>query len=63
MAWRFRKSVSRGPFRWTASKSGLGMSWGIPGLRIGKSASGKFYVSLSIPGTGLSYMYYFGSKK
>jgi hypothetical protein len=59
MGWRFRKTFSRGPFRWTLSKRGIGWSWGIPGLRTGVSPSGQRYISAGIPGTGLYYIKYF----
>lgn len=59
MGWRFRKSFGRGPFRVNFGKSGAGFSWGIPGFRVGRSADGRGYVSLGIPGTGVSYFRYF----
>jgi hypothetical protein len=58
MGWRFRKTFSRGPFRTTVSKRGIGWSWGIPGLRYGVSPSGRRYISASIPGTGFSWIKY-----
>lgn len=55
MAWkfRFRKTISRGPFRWTLSKKGVSTSWGFPGFRIGVSPDGKQHITIGIPGTGL----------
>src|SRR5438552_1734124 len=41
-----------GPFRWSLSKGGIGYSWGFPGFRIGRAATGCRYVSIGIPGTG-----------
>jgi len=63
MGWRFRKTISRGPFRYTISKKGIGYSIGFMGFRIGSSPSGQNYFSLGIPGTGLYYIKYFGNKK
>lgn len=53
MAWQFRRSKTAGPFRLNFSKSGIGWSVGVPGLRIGKDAKGRTYTAASIPGTGL----------
>jgi|688.fasta_scaffold27218_6 hypothetical protein len=44
-----------GPLRLNASKSGIGYSWGIPGIRVSTSPAGKRYLWLSIPGTGLAW--------
>lgn len=56
---RFRKVFGFGPFRSSISKSGLGFSWGLPGLRIGISPDGRKYLSIGIPGTGLYMIKYF----
>lgn len=56
MGFRFRRSVNLGPFRLTASKSGLGVSAGVKGLRVTKTASGRVRTTASIPGTGISYV-------
>jgi hypothetical protein len=63
MGWRFRKQVGSGPFRGSITKRGVGISWGIPGFRIGVSPSGRKFLSLSIPGTGLYWIKYFGAEK
>jgi hypothetical protein len=55
MGWLFRRSRKVGPFRFTLSKGGLGMSVGVKGARIGIGADGRARSSVSIPGTGLSY--------
>jgi hypothetical protein len=56
MGWRWRKSTNvGGGVRINTSQSGVGYSWGIPGFRIGKSASGNWWISVGIPGTGLSF--------
>jgi len=41
----FRKSVKMGPIRFNLSKSGIGTSVGVKGLRVGVNATGKSYVS------------------
>ena len=55
MGFCYRKSVSLGPFRVNASKSGVGCSVGGKGFRTGLSSRGKRYSSFSMPGTGLGY--------
>ncbi|MBN8647593.1 MAG: DUF4236 domain-containing protein [Caulobacterales bacterium] len=42
MPFYFRKSVSAGPFRFNFSKSGIGLSVGIKGLRIGTGPRGHY---------------------
>lgn len=56
MGFRFRKSFGKGPFRMTISKSGVGYSFGGKGARITKKAGGGTRSTLSIPGTGISYV-------
>lgn len=63
MAFFFRKSIKIGPIWINFSKSGIGVSVGIPGARIGKTATGKTYVSGSAPGTGMGYRKYIDGKK
>lgn len=55
---RFRKIFSSGPFRTSLSRSGVGFSYGFPGLRFGVSPNGKKYISFGIPGTGLYMIKY-----
>ncbi len=55
MGLSYRKSVKMGPFRVTASKSGISYSTGVKGARITKRADGKVQTTLSAPGTGLRY--------
>ena len=38
----FRKAFTFGPFRFNLSKSGLGLSFGVTGLRIGISPTGPY---------------------
>ncbi len=56
MGLRFRKSINIGPLRINFSKSGIGFSIGVKGFRIGRSAKGKTTATVSLPGTGLSYV-------
>lgn len=56
MGTRFRKSKNFGPLRFTLSKSGLGMSVGVKGFRVTKTANGRLRTTASIPGTGISYV-------
>jgi len=58
MGWRLRRSASFGPFRLNLSRNGIGWSWGIPGLRYGRTATGRPYVSVGFPGLGLYWMKY-----
>lgn len=66
MGLRFRKTISLLPgVRLNISKSGLGFSAGIPGLRGSINTSGRVTGTASIPGTGVSYVKtkQLGSKK
>ena len=57
MGLRYRKSINLGGgFRVNLSKSGVGYSWGTKGYRVTKTASGKTRQTVSIPGTGISYV-------
>jgi Protein of unknown function (DUF4236) len=53
MGWNLRRSKKIGIFRVNLSKSGVGISAGVKGLRVGRDAKGRSYTALSIPGTGL----------
>lgn len=56
MGWRWRKVFNfGGGFRAIMSRRGIGWSWGIPGMRIGKGADGSTWVSVGIPGTGFYF--------
>lgn len=60
MALRFRRSFKIAPgVRLSVSKSGLGVSAGVRGARVGVNSRGT-YTSVSIPGTGLSDVTYHG---
>jgi hypothetical protein len=63
MSWVFRKIFWLGPFRTTLSKSGVGMSFGIPCFKVGVSPTGRKYFSIGIPGTGLYFIKYFSKEK
>src|SRR5438105_5281345 len=55
MPWGFRRSLRlAGPLRLNLSKSGLGLSLGVPGLHIGVGPRGR-YVRAGLPGTGVYY--------
>ena len=56
MGLRFRQSINLGPLRINLSKSGVGFSLGVKGFRVGRSAKGKNTATVSLPGTGLSYV-------
>lgn len=57
MGWRYRKSINLGGgFRVNLSKSGIGYSWGFPGYRHTYSSNGSERRTVSIPGTGISYV-------
>ncbi|MBD5402257.1 DUF4236 domain-containing protein [bacterium] len=50
MGFSFRKSVKIGPVRVNFSKSGVGVSAGVKGARIGVNAKGKAYASVGAKG-------------
>ena len=55
MPWGFRRSLRiAGPLRLNFSKSGLGLSLGVPGLHIGRGPRGS-YLRAGLPGTGIYY--------
>ena len=56
MGFRIRKSFRSGPFRLNLSKSGVGWSVGAPGFRFTKKAGGGTRQTVSVPGTGISYV-------
>ena len=57
MGLRFRKTISLFPgVRLNVSKSGVGVSAGVPGLRGSINTSGRMTGTVGIPGTGLSYV-------
>lgn len=46
MGWNLRRSVNFGPLRLNLSKSGVGYSVGVRGLRVGKDSAGRNYSSI-----------------
>lgn len=63
MGLRFRKSIRAGNARINLSKSGVGFSYGVKGLRYTKKSGGGSRVTASVPGTGVSYVKDSGSSK
>jgi hypothetical protein len=63
MSWRFRRSLSLGWLRFNLSRRGIGWSWGVPGLRYGRTSTGRPYVSVGFPGLGLYWMKYLGVER
>lgn len=59
MPWYLRKSLTRGPVRLNLSKSGLGASFGVKGLRIGVGPKGTY---LQGGRGGLYYRQYLNSR-
>lgn len=56
MGFQFRKSKKIAPgIRLNFTKNGIGISGGIRGARISRSATGRRTASLGIPGSGMSY--------
>lgn len=57
MGFRFRKSINLGKhFKINLSKSGVGFSAGVKGFRVTRTAGGKIRKTVTIPGTGVSYV-------
>lgn len=63
MGFGYRKSFKAGPFRLTASKTGISYSAGVKGATITRRANGRVQTTLSVPGTGLRYTTTGGAKK
>ena len=61
MGFRFQRRIRVfSGLRLNLSKSGVGVSVGRTGLRLGIDAKRKKYLSVGIPGSGLSYHTFFG---
>lgn len=61
MGFRFQRRIRIAPgVPLNLSKSGIGASVGRTGLRLGMDAKRRKYLSLGLPGTGLSYRTFFG---
>lgn len=52
MSFYIRKSIKAGPFRFNLSKSGIGVSTGVPGLRVGTGPRGSY---VRMGGHGIYY--------
>ena len=64
MGFRYRKSINLGGgFRVNLSTKGIGYSWGVKGYRVTKTADGRTRQTVSIPGTGISYVEEHGKKR
>ncbi len=63
MGWsiRRRKGLLGGLVNLNFSKSGLGVSVGVKGARVGVNAKGQTYSQISIPGTGIYNRSYHGN--
>jgi hypothetical protein len=57
MGLRFRKVLNAGPLRLNISRGGLGASLGLGFVRFTLGADGRRYLTLSLPGTGLSWYF------
>jgi hypothetical protein len=60
MTWLWRKTYNFGPIRSTVSSRGVGWSVGLSFLRFGIGPYGGRYISVSVPGTGISFVKYLG---
>lgn len=63
MTWLWRKTYNFGPIRSTVSSRGVGWSVGLSFLRFGVGPHGGRYISLSVPGTGISFVKYLGYRQ
>ena len=61
MGWRFRRTFGLGGLRWTLSKRGIGESFGfLRDSSLRNITRGRRYMSIRIPGSGLSWVKYYG---
>ena len=56
MGFRIRKSINVGGFRINFSKSGIGYSCGVTGVRVTKKSTGGTRLTTYIPDTCISYV-------
>src|SRR5512133_781440 len=59
MGLYFRKRLGIGPLALNFSKSGVGISTGMRGLRAGLTSHRGVYTSAGLPGTGLRFVKYY----
>jgi hypothetical protein len=55
VGFSYRKTYKAGPFRVTASKSGVSYSAGGKAVRVTRRADGRVQTTVSAPGSGLRY--------
>ena len=60
MSFYVRKSVKAGPFRFNLSKSGVGVSTGVPGFRVGSGPRGNY---VRVGGAGVYYRATLGARQ
>ena len=54
--WSYQRRVTLAPgVRLNLSKSGVGVSAGVPGARVGVDSKGRTYESVGVPGSGVRY--------
>jgi Mg-chelatase subunit ChlD len=58
VGWRWRKVFRTGPVTTTVTTKDIGWSIGIRGLRYGISPTGRRYISVGVPSTGLYWTNY-----
>lgn len=56
MGVRYRKSIKIGGVRVNVNKKSIGVSAGVPGFRVSANTRGQRRTTVSVPGTGLSYV-------
>jgi len=56
--FRKRRSLLGNLLNVNLSRSGIGLSVGVRGFRLGVSSSGRRYVSAGLPGTGIYYRHF-----
>jgi len=61
MAIYIRKRRSLGPLSLNLSRSGVGISIGIRGLRAGITSHGRLFSSASLPGSGIYWRRYYSN--
>jgi len=55
--WSYQKRVTIAPgVRLNVGKSGVGVSAGVPGARVGVDSNGRTYSSMGLPGSGVRYV-------
>jgi hypothetical protein len=59
---RYRKRLNFGPLRINLSRSGVGASLGVRGFRVTQSSTGRRFMTLTLPGTGLSWQKILGRR-